>query len=488
MCGSVAQLATWTIRWRRVAAIVEHAARLEDAQQVAQLRQVETLAGIRRPIRAVVSDATIEPGIFGIVRPILVWPRGIDGRLTKEQTDAVLTHELTHVRRHDNLAAAIHMVVVAVFWFFPPVWWLERRLVAERERACDQAVLRVGNDPQLYAEGILRICEFYADSPLVCVSGVTGSDLKQRIVAIMKGHGGDALDASRRLLLGACALAALALPITLGVLEAPMLRAQVPAVAQLPSFEVASIKANKSGEQEGSFGPRGSQLVVVNNTLFNIIRNSYGVQGNQIVGGPDWIRAEGERFDITAKAPEGTKPDQLRLMMQQLLVDRFKLRLHQEARAVPIFALVMARADRRLGPQMKPAVFDCTALRAALARGERPTPPPQTDRPVCGARTRPGQFLASGYPASDVARNLSSFVGGRPVVDRTGLNGIYDLELTWTPEQLPVAPTDQVLPPIDPNGPSLFTAVEEQLGLKLQATTGPVEVLVIDSAERPMPN
>jgi uncharacterized protein (TIGR03435 family) len=488
LCGSVAYLAAWTIRWRRVAAIVERAVPLDDAGQIARLRRIEVLTGIDRPIRAVVSDPTLEPGIFGIVRPVLVWPRGIDAQLTQEQVDAVLVHELTHVRRHDNLAAAIHGLVEAAFWFFPPVWWLERRLIDERERACDQAVLRAGSDPHVYAEGILRTCELYVESPLVCVSGVTGSDLKQRIVAIINGHGDNALDAGRWLLLGAAAFTAIALPVSVGVLQAPLLRAQAPPQAQLPSFEVASIKVNKSGEPGGGFRPRGSQLAVVNYTLFDIIRNAYGLQGNQILGGPAWIRAERERFDITAKAAEGTKPDQMLLMVQQLLADRFKLGVHRETRQLPIFALVMARTDRKLGPQMMPAAFDCTALRAALARGERPTPPPQTDKPACGAQTRPGHFLVGGYPLSDIARNLSAFVGGRPVVDRTGLTGIYDLELTWTPEQLPVAPGGRELPPIDPNGPSLFTAVEEQLGLKLQATTGPVEVLVIDSAERPTPD
>lgn len=147
-----------------------------------------------------------------------------------------------------------------------------------------------------------------------------------------------------------------------------------------------------------------------------------------------------------------------------------------------MFALVMARADRRLGPQMKEAAFDCTALRAALARGEKPALPPETNRPECGAQTRPGYALIGGYPMADIARSLSSFLGGRPVVDRTGLTGIYDLELKWTPEQLSNAP------PVESNAPSILTALEEQLGLKLHATTGPVEVLVIDSAERPTPD
>ena len=272
-------------------------------------------------------------------------------------------------------------------------------------------------------------------------------------------------------------------------MQSPLLCAQSPSpVGNLPSFEVASVKPNKSGEPGGSSSVRGSQISVVNDTLFTIIRSAYGVQGNQILGGPDWIRATNERFDITAKAAEGTKPDQLLLMLHRLLADRFGLRLHKETRDVPMFALVMVRADKRLGPQMKPAAFDCTALRAALARGEKPALPPETERPVCGAQTRPGYALIGGYPLSDIARTLSSFVGGRPVEDRTGLTGIYDLQLSWTPEQLPETPGGQSLPPIDTDRPSLFTAVQEQLGLKLEAPTGPLEVLVIDSAERPTPD
>jgi uncharacterized protein (TIGR03435 family) len=489
--GCVTQCSLWALRWYRVASLVKRSPILDDVREVARLRRVQQLVGVRRPVHAVVSDGMLEPGVFGILRPVLIWPYGIASRLTDAQADTVLAHELVHVRRNDNLTAALHMAVQAIFWFFPPVWWLEKRLIAERERACDEAVLRMGMDPQLYAEGILKTCEFYVEAPIACVAGVTGSDLKQRVVAIMSRRTGEALTAAGRALLGAVAVVAIALPIALGVLQAPMLRAQVPSVANLPSFEVASIRPNKSAEAGGSFGTRGSQtyLYVVNNTLFNIIRNAYGLQANQIIGGPDWIRAEGEKFDITAKAPEETKPDQMLLMMQALLADRFKLRLHKETRDVPMFALVLARSDRTLGPRMTPAAVDCNALRAAMVRGEKPTlPTPVGDRPACGAQTRPGRLLIGGYPPSDIARQMSVWVGGRPVVDRTGLTGIYDLELTWTPDQPPAARDGAPPLAIDPNGPSLFTAVQEQLGLKLEPTTGPVEMLVIDSAERPTPD
>jgi uncharacterized protein (TIGR03435 family) len=270
---------------------------------------------------------------------------------------------------------------------------------------------------------------------------------------------------------------ALAVPAVL-VLTALVLGAQAPA----PAFEAASIKVNKSGEAGGGFGGRPGRIVVTNYTLRDIIRNAYGVQRYQIVGGPDWLAQD--RFDINAKAPDGAAQSQLLAMMQNLLSDRFKLRVHRETRDLPAFALFLARPDGRLGPKMQPATFDCAAATTARARGETPAiPQPVGDRPVCGARTNPGRILVGGYAIADFARNLGGFAG-RPVIDRTGLTGAYDFELTWTPDEPP--PPGVTLPAwYDANGPSLQAAVQEQLGLKLEATTGPVDVLVIDGAERP---
>jgi uncharacterized protein (TIGR03435 family) len=200
----------------------------------------------------------------------------------------------------------------------------------------------------------------------------------------------------------------------------------------------------------------------------------------QVVGGPDWVRSEGERFDILAKIPDGTSRAQRDAMVRALLADRFKLKTHLETREAPMYALVMARPDGRLGPRLSESGLDCHARRAATNRGERVAPPDELGRPPCVLQSSLGSIRGGGIPIADFARALS-FLGfaGRPVVDRSGLTGEYDLELRWTPDR-----TRQD----DPDAPTLVTALREQLGLKLEATKGPVNVLVIDSAERPTPD
>jgi len=250
-------------------------------------------------------------------------------------------------------------------------------------------------------------------------------------------------------------------------------------------FEVASIKENVSGSDNASVRAQpGGRVSVSNNSLRSIIRNAYSVQNYQIVGGPDWINTV--RWDITAKAPEDAPPQQLQLMLRTLLADRFKLVIRNETREMPIYALSIARADGRLGPQLRSSNTDCAAIfSAAKARGEAP-PPTTNGRPTCGTRTTRGNMMTTGVAMSDLARNLAP-LAGRPVVDKIGLSGEFDLDLKWTPEQGPAGPEgtqSQTAPSSD--SVSLFTAVQEQLGLKLDAQRGPVDVVVIESAERPV--
>jgi uncharacterized protein (TIGR03435 family) len=275
--------------------------------------------------------------------------------------------------------------------------------------------------------------------------------------------------------------------------------AQAAAQAQDPNvpqhFEAASVRPNASGEQGQSIRRQpGGRLTATNMPLRALITFAYQLQPFQLVGDPAWIR--NERFDIVAKmegdpapVPPGQGPDPLMLAMRTLLADRFNLVVHRETREMDIYALVVARPDGTLGPKLQRTTTDCEAMMAAARRGG---PPPQAPGPaspvLCGMRGTFGRLMVNAMPMSIFANNLSQQMQ-RVVVDRTGLTGGWDFELTFAPEP-PAGPLPPgvELPPVDPNAPSLVTAIQEQLGLRLQSTKGPVEVLVVDRIEQPTPD
>jgi uncharacterized protein (TIGR03435 family) len=265
-----------------------------------------------------------------------------------------------------------------------------------------------------------------------------------------------------------------------------------------PSFEVASVKPNKSGDGRVAIGLQpGGRFTATNVPLRELIRFAYQVQPFQIVGGPGWLNSD--RFDINAKAEgdvaaapfgAGGPPGPLQLMMRSLLAERFKLVAHTEMRDMPIYNLVVARPDGRLGDKIQPSTLDCVALNAAARRGGGPPPAGLGQRPQCGIRLGPGSMAAGGVNLNTFANAISPLLQ-RVVTNKTGLTGNFEFDLQWTPDQLPQGPPPAgapPLPPVDPNGPTIFTALQEQLGLKLESARGPVEVLVIDSAEPPTPD
>jgi uncharacterized protein (TIGR03435 family) len=250
------------------------------------------------------------------------------------------------------------------------------------------------------------------------------------------------------------------------------------------TFEVASIKRNVSGDPNASIRVQpGGQIVVTNNSLYNLIRNAYGTQRYEMVPGqnlPSWI--DSDRWDILAKPPENAPrvEEQMQLRLRSLLEDRFKLVARREMREMPIYELVVARSGQ-LGPRLKQSGDECAAQGRAREAGVQP--PPLSPGGFCGTRTGNGSVSMKGVPLSNFVRNLGGMTG-RFVIDKTGLTGPYDLDLQWTPD-----PAAAGGPPPGPPGPgdgaSLFAAIQEQLGLKLEAKRAPVEVVVIDSAERP---
>ena len=425
----------------------------------------------------------MEPGVVGLWRPVLLVPSGIEDDLTPRQLAAVLMHERCHIQRRDNLTAAVHMVAEAVFWFYPVVWWIGSRLVDERERACDEEVVRAFGEPQTYAEGIVNVCRRYVEMPLACVSGVSGSNVKNRIRDIMTNRGVAKLSAAQKAVLAGVGAIAVITPIFAQSVPRP------PAGGAL-RFEVASIKRNPGDAQKAFVLQRflpGGGFEGFNVTLGSVIRLAYGLQDFQMVGAPKWV--DTDRFDIQVRGPQGATQSEAPRRLQSLLAERFALKAHSEKRDHPIYALVLARADRSLGPRLRRSRFTPAQIQEQEARLLRESP--ATFTPLeCGLTS--GRRLGDcGSTMALLASRFPMYVG-RMVVDRTGLTGAYEYDLRFGDAAVPGAGPGGGFPfptqSPDPDAPPLFTALQEQLGLRLVPQTGPVDVLVIDHVEPPKPN
>ena len=208
----------------------------------------------------------------------------------------------------------------------------------------------------------------------------------------------------------------------------------------------------------------------------------------RVFGWPDGI--DTERYTISAKMPDGASQAAMQVAIRNLLKDRFKLVTHQETRELPVYNLVLARSDGRLGPALKESSAECQAVvreyYEALRGGAPTQAPPAAVARCVSSRPGIGMFSMNGTSLGALVNLLPQFVE-RQVIDRTGLTGVYDLTLRWTPEAIPslLGLPQAPLPPADPDVPDIFTAVREQLGLKLEAGRGPVEVVVIDRLEKP---
>jgi uncharacterized protein (TIGR03435 family) len=570
LCGFLAFVISWAHTWIRIRSLTH------SSSQVDLLGKVPIL----------ISRQLLEPAVFGVFRPVLLLPETINDCLSESQLNAIVAHEMCHIRRRDNLSAAIHMIVQAAFWFHPAVWWIKARLMEERERACDEAVLQSGTEAQVYAESILNVCKFCVESPLACTSGVSGSDLKQRIVRIMAKKIARKLELSRKLLLSIVGIAVLVLPVVLGLVHAAQVHAQATAenpakdiagtwqgtlsvgrdlriVIQVskadgggykasfysidqtgdpipvtkvtlegttvkmsisaiggnyegkltadgktitgnwsqgptpmplnltrataetewtipaptpkaprmdpnatPGFEVATIKPSQPDQPGKLITVQGNRLRTVNITLSDLIAFAYGVQSKQVIGVPPW--AGTDKFDMEGKPEgEGTPSDkQWKGMLQKLMADRFKLSFHREKKELPVYALSVAKT----GSKLTKSAGDPNGLPGLFFTGL-------------------GNLHVTNANMADFTNLMQSAVLDRPVVDQTGLEGRFDFELNWTPDDSQFQSFGVRIPPPGDNAPPpLYTAIQEQIGLKLDATKAPADVLVIDHVEKPSEN
>jgi uncharacterized protein (TIGR03435 family) len=264
---------------------------------------------------------------------------------------------------------------------------------------------------------------------------------------------------------------------------------------QTPSFDIVSVKKNVSGDRmSGLQILPGGRYAWTNTTLENLIGTAYqrgGFDSSEIIGGPAWL--DKDRFDVVAHAtavppsdPDGF-PSALFEMIRAVLADRFKLQLHDEMRERPVYALVLARTDGRLGPRLTKSTTDCAAVLRDEVAGKKVELTTRGVRP-CAVGGPQGRMQAAGLTIDQLANVLRRVVN-RPVINRTGLSGAFDWDLEYNPEfvlPLPCEPAPVGTPANE--RPTVFTAVQEQLGLRLESTRVPVRVLVVDRAEQPTPD
>jgi uncharacterized protein (TIGR03435 family) len=423
-------------------------------------------------------EAKIEPGVFGLLRPRILVPEGIEGHLGAEPMRAVLMHECNHIRRYDNLTAAIQMVVEAIFWFHPLVWMIGRKLMEERELACDQAVL-AETQPDVYAEGILNVCKFYCTSRLDCVPGISGADLRGRLESILKNQPSVELGWLRRWALGASLVVIAFGPSLFGVLMAQ--QAETPqgnsfvglATEAVKKFEVSTVKPSDPNATGFRLGPPGrGEITIVNVALRGVIVQAFRTQRDMVFGGPAWI--ETTKYDIVGKGPDPNVGNpEVWEMMRSLLIERFHLRYHVEEREMPVMALVVGPKGHKLTPGAEGRCKE--EIKAGKNCGDILIPPFGT--------------AIYNMPIGSLFSALSRGAG-RPVIDRTGLTGRYDVNLTWLREgqQLKDLDLSQVPKEYQPADMDMFEALEKQAGLKLEPAKAKMPVIVIDFISKPDDN
>jgi uncharacterized protein (TIGR03435 family) len=459
----------------------------------------------------------VAPVTVGVLRPRIILPES-STEWPQVQLDAVLTHERAHARRRDPLFQWLALFNRAVFWFHPLAWWLERRLSALAEEACDAAVLERGYDPREYSQYLLELARAVQRAGTrvnVVAMAMPGSYLPQRVRKIIGGVCAPRLSRTRL----TCAALACAIPaalfaagtldhapqtLLLGALPArplpqpPVLLAQaaqpapgkaLEAPPEAPEFEVAVIKQNKSGEPnlqglnpgEGQGSVlRGGQFTMRNQTLKTLLGFAFYPQNQRfrdsfIVEEPAWV--DTDRFDVIGKAPPNMPPREcffsnfclpdkpLAFMLQAFLEQEFKIAHHQEQRPTDVYALAAAKG----GPKLQKAAGSGERSCQRIVAG--------SDNPAAkGLSSIQGGFVCANMTMADLAALLPEMAGGyihMPVLDLTGLQGTYDFKLVWTGVAL-----------LDQGGITVFEALEKQLGLKMESRKLPVPVTVIDHIEK----
>jgi uncharacterized protein (TIGR03435 family) len=433
---------------------------------------------VSRPVRLLVSGLVEAPAVIGLLRPVVLVPLAALAGLPAEQMEALLLHELAHIRRYDYLVNALQSMVEALLFYHPAVWWVSAHMRSERELCCDDAAVAVTGDAQSYARALAELGAA-GQAHYQATVAATGGSLANRVARLL----GEPQPAARTHSPAAVATATALVAITAVAVLGQTAR---------PQFEVASVKP--TGDRGGRLTMRPMPgRITASGPLRVLMQAAYGLEPFQILGAPEWVEWDG--YEIDAKAAGNPGRAQMFLMLQSLLENRFQLRVHRESREMPVYALEPARGGLRLPPPKDVNCSDDAEPQPLPEPGARMQPPGVGSQHALrcgglnvtlelgGARMQGGKV-----PMAEFVRVLSRVLDRR-VTNQTGFSGVFDVKLDFQPDE-----TTPVLPPPPPGAapaetatPSIFSAVQ-QLGLRLQPSKGPVEVLVIDHVERPSAN
>jgi uncharacterized protein (TIGR03435 family) len=469
----------WVVAARMRSMLVRRAS--QEWQQT--LRKLAAQIGLSRPVRLLVSALVQVPTVVGWLRPVVLVPVGALGGLPDEYVEVLLLHELAHIRRHDYLVNMFQSVAEALLFYHPAVWWVSGQIRAGRELCCDDIAVSVAGDALTYARALAHLESYHPAHISAAALAATGGSLADRIARLL-GHSRPAVHTGMGP--GVVTIAILLVTAGYGLFAQSDLH---------PAFEVASIKrgASAAGPVDPvsvSYKP-GGRMIAMNAPLRLLIQFAYAVHDSphsqplraaQVMGGPAWIDSEG--YNIEAKPEANTDQKHAWFMLQTLLADRFRLTLHRETRDLPVYDLTARNSGIKL-PASKEA--NCVSFQPGMTPRSIPG---SVDCGYAPLLLSPTGLRLNGRKLhmADLVRELALTLG-RPVMDKTGFTGEFDLNLNYTDDALAKSPDDPGgnRPPAEPNRSIVFAAMQ-QLGLKLEPAKGPVEVLVVDHAERPTAN
>ncbi|HKE83115.1 MAG TPA: M56 family metallopeptidase [Vicinamibacterales bacterium] len=446
------------------------------------------MLGLRKAFHVVDSVEISTPTVIGWLSPIVVLPIAALATLTPAQVEAILAHELAHIRRHDCLVNLMQIVGETLLFYHPAVWWISARIRIEREHCCDQVAASTCDDVVTYAEALLTLERWRADLPSLAL-GATRGPLLRRIRWLL----GVPDDDGHRSTTG-IALAGMVMVFVTLAGASIYLRA-----AQADSRPTA-VDPDDAAPWHMVFSHDDMQMRFIGFGGRDLVRFAYQVPAARVIGGPSWI--DEEILPLVVSLDAAPRADEMPDVVRRVLEDKLHLQTHVEQRNFPVLALERSHPGGSLGPNLQPSTLDCFDVAEWVANGQPPRalPPAVPRQPVCGEEVYGTPIGHREYVAitmqqfADEWRHIDSWLtppGRRTldIVDRTGLTGRYDVAFeSFVPAVALMARYPVLTNVFEPLGfLPLSRALGDQLGLRLRESEAPYDVIVIDSVERPIP-